>query len=172
MGPLSPFAHRPGSRSSGHDTPRASRGNRRSVGVWPLQMALTQARRGEYHNPEVPKMRPRVSAIRAVVLILTTALSASTIVWSTAGRATAASALPSLSVTQLTPPIPTSASVTVIALDNTNRTLVNVDDGATNGAYLGSGSSWQRVAQFRPVTFSTVGSLLLHKDAVVGNRGS
>jgi hypothetical protein len=125
-------------------------------------------------NTGVPKMspRPRLAAIRAVVLILTTGLAASAIVWSTAGRATAASTLPSLIVTQLTPPVPTSASVTAVALDDANRTLVNVDDGISVAAYLGSGSSWQRVAEFRPVTFSTIGSLLLHKDVVVGNRGS
>jgi hypothetical protein len=117
-------------------------------------------------------MRPRLSAIRAVALLLATALSASHPFWSAPERAAAASALPSLSVTQLTPPVPTSASVTAVALDNTNRTLVNVDDGVSIAAYLGSGSSWQRVAEFRPVTFSTVGSPLLHKDVVAGNRGS
>jgi hypothetical protein len=88
----------------------------------------------------------------------------------TFGGAEVASALPSLSGTQLTGPFPATATVTTADLNKAGRTLVDVDDGLESVSCLGSGTSWARVADFTPPAFPATGNTLVQKDMTTGNR--
>ena len=112
-----------------------------------------------------PRLFPAAASVPATAL-LTSNLLDSTDVWG----AEAASALPSLSGTLLTGPFPATAAVTAADLNNAGRTLVNVDDGVESVAYLGSGTSWARVADFTAPAFSATGNALVQKDVIAGNR--
>jgi hypothetical protein len=112
-----------------------------------------------------PRLFPAAAGVPATAL-LTSNLLGSTDVWS----AEAASALPSLSGTQLTGPFPATAAVTAADLNNAGRTLVSVDGGGESVACLGSGTSWARVADFTPPAFSATGNAPVQKDVTAGNR--
>jgi hypothetical protein len=112
-----------------------------------------------------PRLFPAAAGVPATAL-LTSNLLGSTVVWG----AEVASALPSLSGTQLSGPFPTTATVTAADLNNAGRTLVNVDDGVESVTCLGSGTSWARVADFTPPAFSATGNALVQKDVIAGNR--
>src|SRR2546430_5810040 len=116
-------------------------------------------------------MRPKPRLFSAAAGVPATALLTSNHLGSTdVWGAEVASALPSLSGTQLTGPFPTTATVTAADLNNAGRTLVNVDDGVESVAYLGSGTSWARVANFAPSAFSAAGNARVQKDVIAGNR--
>ena len=113
----------------------------------------------------------RSRSFRAVAVASATALVVSIAVLSAGDPAGAAVPdLPSLSVTQLMSTVASSSTVEVVDLDDTGRALVNVDDGQSVTAYLVSGATSTKAADFRAVAFSTVGSVL-QADAVIGNRG-
>jgi hypothetical protein len=107
-----------------------------------------------------PRLFPAAAGVPATALLTSKHLG-STVVWG----AEVASALPSLSGTQLTGPFPATA----VDLDNAGRTLVNVDGGVESVAYPGWGTSWARVADFTPPAFWAIGSALVQQDVIVGN---
>jgi hypothetical protein len=116
-------------------------------------------------------MRPKPRLLLAAAgvpatALLTPHLSDSTDVWG----AEVASALPSLSGTLLTGSSPTTATVAAADLMNARRTLVNVDDGVGSVVYLGSDTSWARVADFTPTAFPATGTALVQKDVIAGSR--
>jgi hypothetical protein len=114
-----------------------------------------------------PKRRlfPAAAGVPATAL-LTSNLLGSTDVWG----AEVASALPSLSGTQLTGPFPTTATLTAADLNNAGRTLVDVNDAIESVSCLGLGTSWARVADFTPPAFPATGNTLVKKDMTTGNR--
>ena len=62
------------------------------------------------------------------------------------------------------------AIVTAADLDNAGRALVSVDGGVVGFAYLGSGTSWARAADFTPAAFAAGGNALVQKDVIAGSR--
>jgi hypothetical protein len=116
-------------------------------------------------------MRPQPRLFLAAAGVPATALLTSNLLGSTdVWGAEVASALPSLSGTQLTRPFPATATVTAADLNNAGRTLADVDGGVESVAYLRSGTSWARVADFTPTAFSVTGSALVQKDVIAENR--
>jgi hypothetical protein len=116
-------------------------------------------------------MRPKPRLFPAAAGVPATALLTSNLLGSTdVGGAEVASALPSLSGTQLTGPFPTTATLTAADLNKAGRTLVDVDDGVESVSCLGLGTSWARVADFTPPAFPATGNALVQKDMTTGNR--
>jgi hypothetical protein len=116
-------------------------------------------------------MRTMSALVRCgAVALVATLLTCSAPMSPSARAATQTSDLPPLSVTQLIPAV--TSTVSAVDLDDANRALVNVDNGATVSAYVTSGTSFTTVADYRAVAFSTIGSPVISKDVVVGNRGS
>ena len=115
----------------------------------------------------------RPTRLLAAALALVIALLASSLVAPRDARATISMPeFPPLTVTQLTPPFPAVGStVAAVDLDNADRTLVYVDNGVEVAAYLVSGTSWARVANFKPTAFATIG-FGYQQDVIVGNRGA
>lgn len=116
-------------------------------------------------------MGSRSLFVRGAAAVSVTILFGSGAAVSLGGAAAAATSdLPPLTVVQLMPTIPSSSTVEAVDLDNANRVLINVEDGQSSTAYIVSGTSSAKAAEFRAVAFATLGSAR-QSDIVVGTRG-